>query len=379
MPTPKLTRGTAIAIEARVIAGDTNRQITKKLGVSMGTVSNIRQGIVSKEADLARAKKKELAASSQYQDAQKEILRLNDELKMFTATADATRHYRPTKIEPKHGGKGEATAVINLSDWHYEEEVNLAAVNGVNEYNPKIAHRRITEVLQSAAGIIDMCKTKSKIDTLIINLLGDMINGWLRDESLATNAMTPTKATLEVFDELCSGIEFLRKETKVKEIIIPCVCGNHGRITQKKWSKLGAETNFDWMIYQLLARWFEAKHIKNVKFLLPQGDMVYYTVYGRVIRVSHGDNIRYQGGIGGVHVPLRKAIDGWNTYKHADYNYFGHWHSDTTGEDYRMNGSVIGFNEFAIRIKARYQKPSQAFELQHPKYGATGRFPIFVD
>jgi hypothetical protein len=44
-----------------------------------------------------------------------------------------------------------------------------------------------------------------------------------------------------------------------------------------------------------------------------------------------------------------------------------------------MVGSLIGFNEYAIKIKARFQKPSQAFEIIHPRYGATARFPIVLE
>jgi len=380
MANPRLPEKTKRAIEAEIQTGASNRQIAKKLKVATGTVSNVRNGLViDDKVELLRVKKKEVEARKNYIDALKDIQQLRRELSLFTQVSDYSRHFRPVDIQPKHGGKGEATAIICAADWHMEEKITLAAVNGVNEYNLDIADRRIKRFWASAAGLVDMCRSRSIIQTIVVNVLGDLINGWIHDVFVATNELTPPQAVLAAFDYLVSGLEFIKKETKAKEIIVPCVCGNHGRITKKKWDKLGPETNFDWLIYQLAARYFEAKRDKVIRFVLPQGDMTYIKIYDRTIRLSHGDNIRYQGGIGGVHVPLRKAIDTWNTYKQADYNYFGHWHTDLTGEDYRISGSVVGFNEFCIRIKARFQRPSQAFELQHPRYGATARFPIIVD
>jgi hypothetical protein len=331
------------------------------------------------DVDAAAHRREAHTVDAKYQDALAEIARLKNELNLFTTAEGWTRHFRPVKIEARHGGKGEAVAMIGAGDWHYEEQVTSAEVNGVNEFNLDIARRRVQKLFVSGASLVDMCRSRSKIDTVIVMLLGDMINNWIHDEYVATNNLTPPEAVLRVFEDLVSGLDFLAKETKAKEIIVPCVCGNHGRITKKIMSKKRVETNLDWMIYQLAARWFEARGNKMIRFLLPQGDMTYFQVYRYLVRLAHGDNIRYSGGVGGVHIPLRKAIDNWNTSKRADLNYFGHYHTDLTGEDYRMVGSLIGFNEYAIKIKARFQKPSQAFEIIHPRYGATARFPIVLE
>lgn len=378
MATPKLSTVMRILIEQALAKGLSNKAVAKKTGTSMGTVSNVRNGMLAGDIELQKLQQRAADSGRKYKDAMNEIVRLNNELTLFTAATDHTRYFRPVIIKPKRGGKGEATAMVSVTDWHFEETVDLAAVNGVNEFNLEIAQKRIARLWQSIAGIIDMCRSKSKIDTLVLMLLGDLVNGWIHEEFLVTNSLTPPEATLHVFDALVPGLKFLLKETGVKEILVPCICGNHGRITKRKMSKKSAETTYDWLIYQLLARWFEAQGETRIRFILPQGDMTYITVYDKVIRLMHGDNIRYQGGIGGVHIPLRKALDRWNTCKRADYNYIGHWHTNLSGEDYRMSGSLIGYNEFCIRIKAQFQLPSQAFELQHPRYGATGAFPLIV-
>lgn len=380
MPTPRMNQATIDAVERKLRAGLTQAQIATKLKVSTGAVAKIKKmmGQVA-EVDLARAREENTVLRRKHREALKEIGVLRKELDLFTTAADLARHVKPVRIVLKGGSaKGEATAVISVSDLHFEEKVERTAVNGVNEYNLDIARKRVRKLFTTGASLVDMCRSRSRIETIVVNLMGDMIAGNIHDELIATNELTPAEAVLAVFEELVSGLDYLKKETKAKEIIVPCVCGNHGRFTKKRWSKQGPGMSFEYILYGLLARWFEARKDKVVRFLLPEGDMAYIEVYGRTIRIMHGDNIRYGGGIGGVHIPLRKAIDVWNTYKRADYNYLGHWHSDFTGEDYRVNGSVVGFNEYSIRIKARYQPASQAFELQHPKYGATARFPMIV-
>jgi transcriptional regulator with XRE-family HTH domain len=379
MATPKMNRATKEAIERKLKEGHSHRAISDRLGVSLGSISNVRNGLISEEVELKRAKRIAAVANQKEQDAIREIERLEAELNRVIEIQASLDDFRPVIITPKHGGKGEATAIICANDWHFEEKVDRAAVNGVNEYNLAIAGRRAQKFWASVSSLIDMCRSRSRIDSIVVNLLGDFITGVIHEELMATNTLTPAEATVAVFEQLVSGLGFLKKETKAKEIIAVCVCGNHGRFTKKQWNKKGPGMSFEWMLYKLMAKWFAAQNNKVVRFVLPQGAMTYITVYGRVIRVMHGDNINYGGGIGGVHIPLRKAIDTWNTQVRADYNYLGHWHTDLTGEDYRISGSMIGFNEYSIRIKARFQRPSQAFELQHPRYGATARFPIILE
>lgn len=379
MATPKLSKKKEAEIRIDLECGFSHAVIAKKRKVATGTVSNVKRGLITKDVELLRAKTQEAEAKRGYKDAMKEIDRLSRELDMFTLATDYTRHFKPIKIRTKSRKKGQAVAMLSITDWHYEEEVTPESVNGLNEFNLDIAHERATKLWQSTCSVIEMCRNNSEIDTLVVMILGDMINGWIHEEYLVTNLLTPPEAFLRVFDELVNGLTFLVKESGCSQIKIPCTVGNHGRITKKKYVSKSVATNWDWLLYNMLARWFEAKGETKIQFTLPQGDETYIDVYGRTIRLAHGDNIRYQGGIGGVHVPLRKAIDRWNTGIRADYNCFGHWHSDITGEDYRMSGSLIGWNPFGIRIKAQYRPPSQAFELQHPEYGATARFPLTLD
>lgn len=369
--------------------GFSHREIARSLGISKATVSRYRNLEPEKEippeekfkaftaAKKEREKLKDI--KGQYNVAIKEIETLIKQLSIYSTGEEYLRHFNPIDIKPKSGGRGEAIAMLSVGDWHLDEVVDKDAVNGLNEFNPEICDRRIKELWSTGASLLDMCRSRSKIDTIVVSILGDLITGWIHEPFLPTNSMTPPEAVLKAFDYLISGLSFLVRETKVKKIFVVPVCGNHGRTTIRPYNKLLVQTSYEWMIYRLLAKWFDARKDQVIEFKLPQGYMNYIKIYDNLIRFHHGDNIRYQGGIGGVHIPLRKAIDRWNTGKRADYNISGHWHSYRWGEDYLLNGSLIGYNEFSIRIKATYEKPSQSFFLFHPRYGPTAHFPIILD
>jgi hypothetical protein len=98
------------------------------------------------------------------------------------------------------------------------------------------------------------------------------------------------------------------------------------------------------------------------------------------VRCCHGHAIRYQGGIGGIHVPLKKAIAAWDATERADLTVIGHWHQFSAGRNYVSNGSVIGHSAYAVRIKAEYEPPCQAaVVIDHERSEVTKAFRIFCD
>jgi hypothetical protein len=379
MANPRLSTKKRLLVEELLRTGKSTGEISSLAKVSTGTVHNVRHKLVKADVLEHRHKIKAQVTSKKYQDAIKDIDRLEKELDRFRVANNWIRTFKPYNVTKRGGKKGDAVAMLSVTDWHYEEEVRPASVNGLNEFNLEIAHQRCVRLWQSAASVIEMCRTNSHIDTMVMMLLGDFINGWIHEEYLVTNLLTPPEAWMRVFDELVAGIRFILKETGIKKLIVPCAIGNHGRITKRKYVSKSAETNWDFLLYTMLAKWFKAQGEKRVRFILPAGDETYIQIYNRNIRIAHGDNIRYQGGVGGVHIPLRKAIDKWDKGIKASFNYFGHWHQDLTGPDYRISSSLIGWSPYCIRIKAQYEPPSQSFELQHRKYGSTGRFPLILD
>jgi len=105
----------------------------------------------------------------------------------------------------------------------------------------------------------------------------------------------------------------------------------------------------------------------------------YVDIYGQMCRFHHGHQVRYQGGVGGIYIPVNKAIAQWNKGIKADVDFFGHFHQLRDGGNFICNGSLIGHSAFGISIKADYERPQQAFTVFDNKHGRTFTCPILVD
>ena len=63
-------------------------------------------------------------------------------------------------------GTGEGAVIAVASDWHVFETVKPERVNGLNEYNPKIAEKSIAEYFNGILAWTEIHRTKLKIKTL---------------------------------------------------------------------------------------------------------------------------------------------------------------------------------------------------------------------
>lgn len=284
-------------------------------------------------------------------------------------------NFATMKIEAKHSAKhSESTAFLVASDWHVAEKVDAATINGLNEFNLDIAKERASKFFKNGLRLIKIFQKDTKIDTLVLPLLGDFLSGNIHDELLENNYLSPMNEAIYAQNLLASGIEFLLKDKTIKHIKIPCHSGNHGRITKERRVSTEAGNNLEYLIYHQLANHF--KDEKRVDFMISEGYHSYLNVYDYTIRFHHGHALRYGGGIGGITIPINKAIAQWDKTKRADLDVFGHFHTFLDGEKFISNGSIIGYNPFALTIKADYSPPKQAMFLIDKKRFKTVVCPI---
>ena len=279
----------------------------------------------------------------------------------------------PIRISVDKDSEREAVAVAVGSDWHSEEVVLPENVNGLNEFNLPIAKARIERFFTSIIRLTEIERTGCKIDTLLLALLGDLMTGEIHDELRETNGLSATQAIIWLRDIIIAGIRLLKEKGHFKRIIIVCCYGNHGRTTKKPRHATGARNSYEWLLYQILAR-----EIEGVEWVVAESYHTYVDIFGKSIRFHHGDGINYQGGIGGLTIPLEKAIASWNKAKVAELDVFGHWHTQQQNPKWVSNGSLIGFNAYSIAIKAPFEPPQQTFFLFDSKRGRTGTWPIFL-
>lgn len=281
------------------------------------------------------------------------------------------------KIEPSQSsGTSEATAVVLLSDWHIDEVVDAPSVNYLNRFDYNLAEKRVKETFQVIAKMLTIHKRDIEIKELVLALLGDFISSTIHDDLKEGNSMSPMKAVIKTERLIHAGITFLLENTDVNLTIV-CSVGNHSRITKEVRMSTEQGNALETIIYDHLAFIFENE--PRIKFVISEGYHSYVDVYSYTLRFHHGHAIKYGGGIGGLFIPVYKAISQWNKAKRADLDCFGHFHQMKDGGNFMSNGSLIGYNAFALRIKADYEKPKQVFFLIDKKRGKTVTIPIVLN
>lgn len=289
-------------------------------------------------------------------------------------------HRKPIKIEAsKSTGKSEGIAIALASDWHVGQTIIAAKVNYLNEFNPDVARQRAARFFRHTLKLVDLQRRDMPVDSLILWLGGDFLSGWIHAELQQTNAMTPLEEALFAQDLISGGLRYLLDHGHFKRIIIPCSIGNHGRTTHYNQHANANETNTEWLLYRSLANQFSDE--KTIQFEISAAYYCYLEVFGRVLRFSHGHNVRYQGGVGGVSIPLNKAVARANQQRRADMDSIGHFHQRIPYAEatrWQINGSLVGFDPFALAIGASPEPPVQNFALLDSRRGVTIQAPIIL-
>lgn len=281
------------------------------------------------------------------------------------------------RIEAREGlGTSEVTPIVLLSDWHSEEIVKPAQVNGLNEFNLEIFEKRATKFWQGTLRLIRMFNQDVKITTVVLGLLGDFITGQIHGaENAENNGLTPVPAIINAQDKLIAGLDFLLNNTTY-DFVLVCKVGNHSRTTIKVRSGSEMGHSLETLMYACLAAYY--RNEPRMKFIIDDGYHTYLDIYSETCRFHHGHSIQYQGGVGGLYIPARKAVEQWNKGRKATRDFFGHFHQDLNDSMFTCNGSLIGYNSFAVRIKAAYEVPKQSMVLVDKRRGFTGKWPILL-
>ncbi len=311
---------------------------------------------------------------------------LLDELKEHRERAAALDALTSSKLPPVKrrelkSSKREGCAVIMASDWHVEEIVDAGASPLGNVYTPDVAAQRCGRFFAGAKWLIDLHRPVFGLRDVVLWLGGDLLTGYIHDELKETNALSPTEALLWLKAHLIDGIQQLLADGEIERLLVPCSYGNHGRTTLKPRRATGGKNSWEWLLYMDLKREFGAggAHAdKRVEFIVEQSAHQYVRVYDFDLHFHHGDEISYGGGVGGITIPINKATAQWDKVKRCHYHHFGHFHQYLDLGQTVVNGSVIGYNAFAMSIKATPEPPQQAFYVLDSKRGKTCKSPIWV-
>lgn len=274
------------------------------------------------------------------------------------------------------GRKNYGVPTLLLSDLHFGETVFPGQLNGVNAYNVAVAKTRLRHVVAKAVKLLRETLAPGNFGGMVVQFGGDMLDGLIHDELRDTADETVMQQIVTLHDELVSALKTLCDE--FGRLHVPCVVGNHGRLDRKPRMKNGPFLNMDWLLYQFVARTIgnSPKYAGKITFQIPDGFDCVYRVHGLRYLLTHGDSFRGGNGISGPLLPwMRGQAKTQQQYSAIgmpfDVLCFGHWHQLRFLTNQRtgiiVNGSLCGFNEYALKNRFAYEPPEQALWLTSPK------------
>jgi hypothetical protein len=202
------------------------------------------------------------------------------------------------------------------------------------------------------------------IDSLIVGLLGDAIGGLIHDELRETNECSAIDAIIKAKEILINCINTIIDKGSFNNITFLCNRGNHSRISHKMTYSNESAQSLETFLYVSLKDYYRLN--KKIRFEIPESGIGYFTIKNDVfnenfiLRFFHGWQIKSNGGIGGITIPLNKYIYKLDETRKANHTILGHFHNlSYPSLNITLNGSVKGMDAFAVQHGFSYQRPMQ--------------------
>jgi hypothetical protein len=270
--------------------------------------------------------------------------------------------------------KHEVMPTAAFSDWHLDEVVAPDQIQGLNAYNRDIAQKRLRNYFENIPAICHKFLGGFRYPGVVIPWLGDIFSGNIHEELRATNADVLLSSLLHWVGPVAAGLKM--QAEAFGHVYVPVVVGNHGRNTLKPIHKNRVRDNFDWLFAQIVAR--ELAGDKRIEFAISGAADFRYSVYGTTYLATHGDQARGGSGIAAQLSPLMIMVARKAKRIQFDYLICGHWHRLSQFMKVRVNGSGVGYNEYAFHGNFEWEPPQQDLWLTDPKRGIVCDFPVHV-
>ena len=236
-----------------------------------------------------------------------------------------------SKLTKKHKVKSGAVGVIQFSDVHLNELVELQN----NRYDFKVASKRCQYFVEKASAYFKM----NKISQVVVALTGDLLNSDRRLDELLNQASNRAKATFLAVDIFQQVLVDLNKNFNLS---VACVTGNEGRANKELgWSNIVATDNYDYTIFNCLRYLFKES---DIHFIDGDPSEIVINVAGQNLLMIHG-----HGSVGSA---IEKSVNqtvGRYSMKgiRIDYVIFGHVHSARVGDCFGRSSSMVGANDYS--------------------------------
>lgn len=293
-------------------------------------------------------------------------------------TVESSRIDPPKWLTKTPTGKNNATVVAMLSDTHFDEVVDPSEMDGLNKYDRRIATMRLETWAQNVIHLSRNYLSGVSYDGIVVMLGGDIFSGDIHEELAETNEDSMLGSLLYWSEQIAASIELFSQE--FKKVHVMAVPGNHGRMTRKPRAKLRAKTNFDWLLAKMIERHFATT--KNITFNVPDSADAVVDIYSYRHLLTHGDQAKGGGGIGGIW-PTVMRLRARKLQRYADTGrpfktiWMGHWHQYISTPELVVNGSMKGYDEYAMMNSFQFQVPQQALAIVTPEHNITWQCPVF--
>ena len=240
-------------------------------------------------------------------------------------------NYKLSKLTKSHKQKSKACGVIQFSDIHFNELVDLEH----NKYDFKVASKRCKYFVKKA---ITYFKSQN-ISNILIAQTGDLLNSDRRLDELLNMATNRAKATFLAVDIFQQVILELNKHFNVS---VAAVTGNESRVKQEwGWSKMLASDNYDFTIFKTLEYIF-----KDSKVIFINGDPteLVVEVAGQNLLLLHGNGSIKKG----IDTSITQIMGRYRSRGiNVQYVIFGHVHSARVGDNFSRSSSMVGANDYS--------------------------------
>jgi hypothetical protein len=321
-------------------------------------------------------------------DAKKDLI--VEAIQTYAPTFDAV----PVKPPPAKGKSATPQVMVAvLTDTHVGEQVFAPQMMDMNSYDYDIFNRRLSGWANQVLNLATYRRNICTIDELMVPMLGDMISGDIHEELSRTNLDNCMMQMMHTASSIAQALMFLAPHFKT--IKVPCVVGNHGRMTKKPPMK-DKYMDWDYLAYQWMAAF--CANQKNIQFDIPKSFAHIVDIAGKNVLMFHGDAIsgggssasisRMIGNMRGV-IQFKQALestivehDGVMPGNFSDVM-MGHFHRIDvmdigTGAAY-LCGTMKGGDEFALQRVQAITPPKQVVTYWHPYYGNVGMEVIYLD
>jgi hypothetical protein len=322
--------------------------------------------------DLARLRKRVTELGRQLDDMTARTARAEDlRAGVFGLVGEPLA---PTRFPAAAGGDAPASAetiVLFLSDLHWGERVDLAAMDGLNSFDLAIARRRLARWVRAVVDLATRHWSGPPPARLMLILGGDLVSGEIHAELAKTNEAKALPAVRDLAEHLIGAVETFLDALPCPVDVIS-LAGNHGRSTIKPESKEAVSTSYDTLVSHFVELGLRGR--ERVRFYVPPSVDAQFSVYGWRVMATHGDRIGSRGGQGFIG-PAATAARGMKRIVadyaargvHLDLILIGHFHTRLQLEEGFVNGSLPGPTEYSRDGRFRPHPAQQLFLTIHPR------------